>query len=97
MVEKLTEQERLGLLREHSAWTMAEDRDAIERRLVFSTFETAFAFMTKVAAAAERMDHHPEWTNIYNIVDITLITHEVNALSRRDLEMIQFIDQLFRG
>jgi 4a-hydroxytetrahydrobiopterin dehydratase len=95
MIEKLSDKERVELLRDHPAWTMVAKRDAIERHLVFADFETAFAFMCKVAAAAERMDHHPEWFNVYNKLDITLTTHQVNGLSRRDSEMAQFIDQLY--
>jgi 4a-hydroxytetrahydrobiopterin dehydratase len=95
MVEKLLDKERVELLRDHPAWTMVPGRDAIERHMVFTDFEAAFAFMKKVAAAAERMDHHPEWSNVYNKLDIILTTHEVNGLSRRDRELAQFIDQLY--
>ena len=95
MVELLSDTERATLFNGHPNWSLVEDRDALKRHFVFKDFEAAFAFMVKVAAAAERMDHHPEWFNVYNKVDITLTTHEAGGLTRRDSEMIQFIDQLY--
>lgn len=66
----------------------------IQRQLRFADFGQAFGFMTQVALAAERLNHHPEWFNVYNRVDITLTTHDVNGLSGRDLAMARLVDDL---
>lgn len=93
-VEKLTQSERdtaLGMLKE---WKLSRDGEAIERRFQFTDFSEAFAFMTRVALLAERHDHHPEWSNVYNRVTIELTTHDAGGLSQRDVEMAQAIDKL---
>jgi 4a-hydroxytetrahydrobiopterin dehydratase len=77
-----------------NGWKMVEDRDAIKKHLEFKDFNEAFAFMTRVALKAEKMDHHPEWFNVYNKVDITLSSHDVNGLSDRDIRLARFIDTL---
>jgi 4a-hydroxytetrahydrobiopterin dehydratase len=92
MVEKLTGDKRIAALRPLSEWREVPGRDAISRSLKFEDFNVAFAFMTRVAMKAERMDHHPEWFNVYNRVDITLATHECGGLSERDIELAAFID-----
>ena len=71
-------------------------RDAISRTFVFADFNAAFAFMTRVALKAERMDHHPEWTNVWNRVEILLSTHDADGLSERDLRLATAIDALLR-
>jgi 4a-hydroxytetrahydrobiopterin dehydratase len=76
------------------AWTLVEGRDAIERTFVFEDFVDAFAFMTAVAPVAERMNHHPEWFNVYNTVKVTLSTHDVGGLSPLDIELAQVMDGL---
>uniref|UniRef100_A0A914CNI3 4a-hydroxytetrahydrobiopterin dehydratase n=1 Tax=Acrobeloides nanus TaxID=290746 RepID=A0A914CNI3_9BILA len=73
---------------------MVEGRDAIKKELKFKDFNEAFGFMTRVALKAETMDHHPEWFNVYNKVDITLATHFVNGLSERDVKLAKFIDSV---
>uniref|UniRef100_A0A914QLJ8 4a-hydroxytetrahydrobiopterin dehydratase n=2 Tax=Panagrolaimus TaxID=55784 RepID=A0A914QLJ8_9BILA len=73
-----------------NGWKMVDDRDAIKKHLEFKDFNEAFAFMTRVALKAEKMDHHPEWFN----VDITLSSHDVNGLSDRDIRLARFIDTL---
>ncbi len=75
-------------------WTLSENEDAISRKLVFKNFNQAFAFMTQVALKAEKLDHHPEWFNVYNKVDIKLTTHDCQNLSHLDIKMAQFIDGL---
>ena len=94
MVEKLTQEERTSWGATLKDWTMCDDRDAIERRFEFADFSEAFAFMTRVALIAETQDHHPEWSNVYNKVDITLTTHDADGLSQRDMKMAKAIDDL---
>jgi len=69
------------------------DRPAIERRLEFADFNAAFGFMTRVALRADKVDHHPEWFNVYNRVDIVLTTHDAGGVTERDLDMARFIDE----
>jgi 4a-hydroxytetrahydrobiopterin dehydratase len=75
-----------------NGWRQTDDGSALEREFVFADFGAAFAFMTRVAVLAEKMDHHPEWSNLYNRVSIRLTTHDVRGLSNRDLAMADFID-----
>ena len=75
-------------------WTEVEGRDAISRSFRFGDFNEAFGFMTRVALMAERMDHHPEWSNVYNTVHITLSTHDAGGLSERDIRLAEFIDSI---
>lgn len=96
-IARLTPEERAGLLRDHPLWSMVEDRDAIRRRFVFKDFGEAWAFMSRVALLAERLDHHPEWANVYNRVDILLTTHDCHGLSARDVAMAKAIDDFYRG
>jgi len=93
-VPQLTEAEREQALPELPGWTLREDRLAITRELKFRNFSEAFAFMTRVALIAEKQDHHPEWSNVYNRVSITLTTHDAGGLSQRDLKMAKAIDRL---
>ncbi len=92
MVEKLTPDERAAALAELSGWSEVDGRDAIQRTLTFSDFNEAFGFMTRVAIKADQMDHHPEWFNVYNRVEITLSTHDADGLSARDVALARFID-----
>ncbi|KAJ1722924.1 hypothetical protein LPJ53_002716 [Coemansia erecta] len=73
-------------------WSMVKGRDAIAKTFVFDNFNQAFSFMTSVALKAEKMDHHPEWFNVYNRVEITLSTHDCQGLSIRDVELASYID-----
>jgi len=75
-------------------WTLDTERDAIRRSLKFRDFVEAFGFMTQVALLAERADHHPEWFNVYNRVDILLTTHDADGLSSRDISLARQIDAL---
>ena len=93
-VEQLTQEERDSWLRALPQWSLARDGDAIERNFEFDDFSKAFAFMTRVAMIAETRDHHPEWFNVYNRVEITLTTHDADGLSLRDVKMARKIDAL---
>lgn len=92
MAEKLSEAERNAFFAAHPQWKPVDGRDAVSRRIEFDDFNAAFAFMTRVALAAEKADHHPEWSNVYNKVDITLTTHDADGLSLRDVALAKFID-----
>jgi 4a-hydroxytetrahydrobiopterin dehydratase len=94
---RLTETERQELLSALDGWTIVEGRDAIHKRYVFDDFNAAFGWMTRVALVAEPMNHHPEWFNVYNMVDVTLSTHDAKGLTRRDIELAQRMDQLATG
>lgn len=77
-----------------AGWTLVEGRDALTRKFTFRTFSEAWGFMARVALAAERMNHHPEWSNVYNRVEITLSTHDVGGLSDLDLKLAEAINKL---
>ena len=94
MVVKLTEGLRTESLATLPGWSYVPDRDAITRRFSFVDFNAAFGFMTRVALLAEKSDHHPEWSNVWNRVDILLTTHDAGGLSTRDIQMAQAIDAL---
>lgn len=75
-------------------WSVAAgDRPAIARKLVFADFNAAFGFMSRVALLAEKMDHHPEWSNVYNRVEVLLTTHDAAGVTELDLRMARFIDE----
>lgn len=93
-IARLTGPARAEALARVHAWTPVEGRDAIHRRLEFPDFSAAWGFMARVALAAEKLDHHPEWTNVYNRVDITLTTHDAGGLSERDIQLAELIDRL---
>lgn len=94
MVEKLGEADRQALAATLPGWTMVEGRDALHRRFMFADFAAAWSFMSHVALLAEIQDHHPEWTNVWNRVDITLSTHEAGGLSARDVTLARAIDAI---
>jgi 4a-hydroxytetrahydrobiopterin dehydratase len=94
MTDKLEGKMRSEALAALPQWQEVAGRDAITRSLRFADFNTAFGFMTRVALKAEQMNHHPEWFNVYNRVDITLSTHDVGGLSPLDAELARFIDTL---
>lgn len=76
------------------AWQLDEDRSGIRREISFEDFNAAFGFMTRVALKADAMNHHPEWFNVYNQVQIRLSSHDVGGLSQRDFDLARFIDDL---
>lgn len=94
MIEQLTEDQRAAALDLLGEWDFDEARDALTRQFVFADFSEAFGFMTRVALLADKADHHPEWSNIYNRVDILLTTHDAGGLSARDVDMAKAIDRL---
>lgn len=94
MVDQLSETERAEALDGLPDWDYDEARDAITRTFTFADFSEAFAFMTRVALLAEVADHHPEWSNVYNRVEILLTTHDAGGLSPRDVEMAERIEAL---
>ena len=93
-IAELTEEERASALAELTAWSLAREGKSIERTIRFTDFNEAFGFMTRVALLADKADHHPEWFNVYNRVDITLTTHDANGLSQRDVDLAKAIDAL---
>jgi 4a-hydroxytetrahydrobiopterin dehydratase len=93
-VPQLTEAERAEALAALPEWSLRADGLAIERTFKFRDFSEAFAFMARVALIAEKQDHHPEWSNVYNRVEITLTTHDAGGLSARDVKMARAIDGL---
>ena len=94
MVERLNEAQRGALADLLAEWRMAEGRDAIVRSFRFPDFNAAWGFMSRVALLAEKADHHPEWSNVYNRVEILLTTHDAGGLSRRDVALAQAIDAI---
>lgn len=94
MVEKLTAAERREALEGLPDWRMVEGRDAIRRVFKFPDFNAAWGFMCRIALQAEKLDHHPEWSNVYGTVDVTLSTHDCDGLSARDIALARFIDGL---
>ncbi len=95
MVAQLTDDERKTVLAEFSDWEYDSKRDAISRKFKFADFSEAYAFMTRIAIQAEKADHHPEWFNVYNQVDITLTTHDAGengGLSKRDVDFARKIE-----
>jgi 4a-hydroxytetrahydrobiopterin dehydratase len=92
MVEKLAGAARTEALRGLAGWSEVENRDAIRKQFQFGTFGEAWGFMSQVALLAEKMDHHPEWFNVYNRVDIVLSTHDAGGLSERDIKLARAID-----
>ncbi len=97
MVDQLSDAERAEALDALPDWDYDDGRDAISRTIVFTDFAEAFGFMTQVALIAERADHHPEWTNVWNRVEITLTTHDAGGLSERDIDLATAIDSILDG
>ena len=93
-IEKLSREERETLLPALDGWALADGKDAIEKKFEFGDFVEAWGFMSRVAIVAEKADHHPEWFNVYNRVEITLTTHDADGLSRRDVDLAKAIDAL---
>lgn len=90
----LTRTDRIAALKKIPMWTTTKERDAILRQFKFDNFNQAFGFMARVALIAEKMDHHPEWFNVYRTVDITLTTHSAGGLTLLDIALAKKIDEL---
>jgi 4a-hydroxytetrahydrobiopterin dehydratase len=97
MIAKLAPEARAALPDTLPLWRPLEGRDAIARSFRFADFSAAWGFMARVALLAEKHDHHPEWSNVWNRVDITLTTHDAGGLSERDIALAQAIDALAPG
>ena len=94
MVEKLSDAARTQAMTELPGWRVVEGRDAIVKTFRFADFNAAFGFMSRVALLAERMDHHPEWFNVYNRVEVTLATHDAGGVTERDVRMAKFMEEI---
>jgi len=92
---RLTDEALAQLATTLSGWQLDDRRVAIHRRFVLADFAQAFGFMTQLARVSEQLDHHPEWTNVYNRVDITLTTHDAQGLTGLDVQWAQQADALF--
>ncbi len=93
MVEKLSNADKKAALAKLSGWKKTTGRDAIAKRFVFADFNAAFAWMSRIAMMAEKLDHHPEWDNVYKTVNVVLTTHDAGGLSELDIAMAKFMDK----
>lgn len=92
--DKLSDEDRTAALAELTDWTLVDGRDAIAKTFTFKNFNEAFGWMSRVAMAAEKMDHHPEWFNVYKTVDVTLSTHSAGGLSSLDVRLAKLMDKM---
>ena len=94
---KLEGAARKQALSELKEWREVEGRDAIARKFIFKDFSEAFGFMTRAALLAEKMDHHPEWSNVYKSVDVVLSTHDAGGVTQKDIALAKAMDAFARG
>ena len=94
MAQKLTGDARKAALARLAGWSEVKDRDAITRTFGFRDFNEAFGFMTRAALVAEKLDHHPEWFNVYDKVEVTLATHDAGGVTERDVALAQAMNRL---
>ncbi len=94
MAQKLTGDARKAALAKLAGWSEVKDRDAITKTFVFRDFNEAFGFMTRAALVAEKLDHHPEWFNVYKTVTVTLSTHDAGGLTERDIALAEAMNRL---
>jgi 4a-hydroxytetrahydrobiopterin dehydratase len=94
IIARLSDAERARLLPALTGWSAVDGRDAIEKSFVFKDFNAAWGFMNRVALVAEKSDHHPEWFNVYNRVDVLLTTHDADGLSMRDIELATAMNEI---
>jgi len=94
---KLSSAERAALAGDLPSWRHEPGRDAIVRTFVFADFVQAFGFMSQAALIAERMNHHPEWSNVYKTVQVLLTTHDASGLTRKDVDLALAMDRIARG
>jgi 4a-hydroxytetrahydrobiopterin dehydratase len=94
MAQKLTGDARKAALAKLAGWSEVKDRDAITKTFVFRDFNEAFGFMTRAALVAEKLDHHPEWFNVYKTVTVTLSTHDAGGLTERDVKLAEAMNRL---
>jgi 4a-hydroxytetrahydrobiopterin dehydratase len=94
MAAKLSSEARKSALAKLNGWSDANGRDAITKKFVFKDFNEAFGFMSRVALVAEKMDHHPEWFNVYKNVEVTLSTHDAGGLTEKDVKLAEAMDRI---
>src|SRR5919108_5875368 len=94
MVQKLTPDARKAALTRLKGWSDVAGRDAITRKFAFKDFNEAFGFMARAALIAEKMDHHPEWFNVYKTVEVTLSTHDAGGVTERDIKLAEAMNRL---
>jgi 4a-hydroxytetrahydrobiopterin dehydratase len=94
MPQKLTADARTTALAKLAGWSEVKGRDAITRKFVFKDFSEAFGFMTRAALIAEKLDHHPEWFNVYKTVEVTLSTHDAGGLTELDIKLAEAMNRL---
>jgi 4a-hydroxytetrahydrobiopterin dehydratase len=94
MADKLTADARKAVLAKLAGWSEVAGRDAISKKYVFKDFNEAFGFMTRAALVAEKMDHHPEWFNVYKTVEVTLSTHDADGVTKLDVELAEAMDRI---
>jgi 4a-hydroxytetrahydrobiopterin dehydratase len=94
MAQKLTADARKTALGRLPRWAEMSGRDAIARKFTFGDFNEAFGFMTRAALVAERMDHHPEWFNVYRTVEVTLSTHDAGGVTELDVRLAEAMDRI---
>ena len=94
MVEKLSASDRAAFFDKFDGWEAVEGRDAAKKVFKFADFNEAFGFMTRVAIAADKADHHPEWFNVYNRVEITMTTHDAGGITALDAEFVSTADAI---
>jgi len=94
MAQKLSGEARESALARLKGWSAVNGRDAITKKFVFADFNAAFGFMTRVALKAEKLDHHPEWFNVYKTVEVTLSTHDAGGLTELDIKLAEAMDKL---
>jgi 4a-hydroxytetrahydrobiopterin dehydratase len=94
MSQKLSGETRKAALSRLSGWSEVAGRDAISRKFVFADFNAAFGFMTRAALVAEKLDHHPEWFNVYKTVEVTLSTHDAGGVTERDIQLAEAMDKI---
>ncbi len=94
MATTLKGHQRSAALGKLAGWSEVKGRDAIHKTFTFKDFNAAFGFMTRVALMAEKMDHHPEWSNVYRTVEVTLSTHDAGGLTEKDVALAQFMNSI---
>ena len=93
MAQKLSGEARSRALARLGGWSEVKGRDAISKKFAFADFNEAFGFMARVALVAEKLDHHPEWSNVYKTVEVTLSTHDAGGLTERDVALAEAMDK----